>query len=217
MALYCNDVDLLLLEAALFADPAFVSFRRLSGASATLAGCTLTLAAPGATFASAGITPGMVATLSLPDGTSATHTEIVAVTGPAAATVSIARAAPGDPAIPPPLSGPVNVQITSFAAQASAIGDQLRAALGLHGEGAVPPPAEHPIHFRAAAVCGTLAILYRTLLSVKDAPAQTAAKLQLYAAAFNALRRQIAAGIDTNGDGRPDKLISAGVVELYRA
>ncbi len=91
MTLYCNDVDLLVLEPGLFAQAVFAHFRRLVSAAATLAGTTLTLGA--GSYEAAGITPGMVATLSLPDGTGVTHAEIVAVTSPTTATVSV-RAPP---------------------------------------------------------------------------------------------------------------------------
>nr|MCU0688353.1 hypothetical protein [Phycisphaerales bacterium] len=123
--MFSADRDLVLLEPSLLQRFGWVGQRRYGG-SATLAGTTLTLPSGGQTFAGLGL--GVGSTL-LIDGV--VVVEVVAISSPGVATVSLMRAMGSDAAIAPGLSGAVAVTAWSFSPQRRLAHEQVMGLLGL--------------------------------------------------------------------------------------
>lgn len=220
---FATDLDLATWEPALFAAPIPAAQRRLWKTAATIAGSTLTIAN---SLSAAGITPGMVATLTQSTttgtGTTAVTTtdtilcEIISIPTDTTATLSALRARATDVPIPPSLTGTVTLTVVSYAPLIDAIGDSLLNALHLPSDFSTSPtPApEHLWGFRAAAVFGTLAAAYRSI--EPSTPASTA-KITIYDKLHQLARKVISAMLDTNNDGIPDLHLAAGNTTLHRA
>jgi hypothetical protein len=81
-----------------------------------------------------------------------------------------------------------------------------------------PTPASAGLcGFKAAAIFGTLAAIYRTLVETQSATAITFSKRTFYEGLAQASRLTLGATIDRDGDGVPETRRLSGVHVLERA
>jgi len=210
----CTESDLLTLEPAIVAAAALADFHAMEKAAGTLAGTTLTLNS--GSFTTAGVAPGMVAIVRLADDSAGANCEIVSAAA-GTATVSLIRPRDGD-AVPPAVSGAVTVTVLNLRAMIEGVGDELVALLkGVCDRDVDPATITWSGPVRSAAAMGVLARLMRITAATTHLINVLPAKQKAYEDAYAALRRSLVAHIDLDGDGRADRTVYTGSVELERA
>jgi hypothetical protein len=210
---FCNDVDLMAWEPAIFFEAAFGHQALVKEATGTLAGTSLTV--PAGTLA--GVLPGMVAWVETADGSLTQLLEIVAVADAAHATLSALRGRGSEMPLTPLAGGAVKISVVSFRPQIAAVGDGLLAMIGLEaGRDSEDPGLADTAGFRHATIFGVLAAVYRTLAAASAATNITYSKLGFYEGLYRGARRAIAATVDRDGDGVPETPAAAGVGNLQR-
>lgn len=215
MSLLCEDADLLAVEPGVFTAPAFVGQKLLSDVSAVVSGTTVTIS--GASFATAGVAAGMVATLSTLDEVTVGAWEIVAVNSGTTATLSVPRAYRDDAAAPPGVSGSLRLTVVSYRPQIMAVSAELLAGLGVNASRDGADRAyEAGVLCRSAAVVGALAAVYAAMAPAELSIQQRSVKRDHYQAAFKALRQAMVARVDMDGDGTVETTVHRGVRTLTR-
>jgi hypothetical protein len=210
---FCNDVDLMAWEPAIFFESAFAHQALVKAAVGTLTGTALTV--PAASLGN--VAPGMVAAVETADGSLTQLLEVVAVTDASHATLSALRGRGSEAPLPPLAGGSVKVTVVSFRPQIAAVGDGLLAMIGVEsGRDSEEPGLADTSGFRHATVFGVLAAVYRTLAAAQAASTITYSKLGFYEGLYRGARRAIAATVDRDGDGVPETA-AAGVSALSRA
>jgi hypothetical protein len=211
---FCDDIDLLPWEPAIFLQTAFAHQTLIKQASATLTGTALV-----ASDAVLGVLlPGMVLNVATADDSLSQLLEVVSVADTTHSVLSALRGRNGEAAIPPLTGGSVKITLVTFRPQIAAVGDQLLALLGISSDRATDPAPESTglAGFRLAAVFGTLAAVYRTLADTADATSLTLAKKTFYDNLFGAARRAISGTVDADADGTPETLRRADAPLLQR-
>jgi hypothetical protein len=191
---FCNDVDLMVWEPAIFGDAAFGHQRVVREAAGTLTGGTLAMA--GASLGS--VLPGMAGQIVLADDSLAQLLEIVSVPDASHAVVSGLRARSDGDLVVPLVGGSVKVTVMTFRAQIAAVGDELLGLIGLESDRDSEPDdgLEDLRGFRIAAVMGTLAAVLRTMSTASEVSAAMLAKRDFYQKTYLALRRRLEARVD---------------------
>ena len=167
----------------------------------------------------AAVLPGMVAQATLADGSLTQLLEVVSVADATNATVSALRGRSVERVVTQLTGGSVKVTVVTFQPQIAAVGDALRAG-GAHERSRLfaGAPAYADLRgFRAAAIFGTLAAIYRTLVETQSATNITFSKRTYYEGLAQTSRQQLAATIDCDGDGVPEEQVLSGVHTLKRA
>jgi len=211
---FCNDVDLLPWEPALFFESTFAHQRLVHDAPGTLTGNALVMSSA----VLGPIAPGMVAAVTLADDSLTQLLEITAVADTTHATVSSLRGRNDEGLIPPLTGGSVKVTITSFRPQVAAVGDELLALVGIASDRETDPTpgATNLAGFRTAATFATLAALFRTLAATTNATTLTLSKLNFYDRLASGTRHAISVSIDTNNDSLSDSVRRADTLSLQR-
>ncbi|MCL2648129.1 MAG: hypothetical protein FWD61_14145 [Phycisphaerales bacterium] len=214
---FCEDAELLAWEPGIFSDEgggAFVHQAVIREAAGALTGTGLVM---GSGVLGA-VLPGMVMQVSLADGTMSQLTEVVSVEDSSHATISALRGRSTEAAVAPLVSGAVKVTVVTFRPQIAAVGDSLLELVGVSsGRGnEASPKFGGTAGFRAAAVFGTLAAVYRALAATENASNIVLSKRAFYEGLAQASRQTISALVDANGDGVPEKWVWGAVKELQR-
>lgn len=211
---FCQDVELMAWEPGIFLETAFAQQMIVKDAAATLTGTALVLTSGSL----AGVSPGMVAQVTLADGSLTQLLEVVEVTDATHATVSALRGRSSEAAIAPLMGGSVKVTVTTFQPQIAAVGDALLALIDVPSdreEGATRASADL-CGFKPATVFGVLAAVYRTLVDKSSASTLTYSKRTFYEGLARASRLTLAGTIDRDGDGVPETRVLSGVRVLER-
>ena len=212
---FCEDVDLMAWEPGVFFETAFAHQTLVKEAAGTLTGTALVLTSGSL----AAVSPGMVAQVTLADGSLTQLLEVVSVADATHATVSALRGRGSEPVVAPLTGGSVKVTVVTFQPQMAAVGDGLFGLVGITSDrDSSPAPAYADLSgFRAAAIFGTLAAIYRTLVDTKSATPTTFSKRNYYEALAESSRQTLAATIDCDGDGVPEEHVLSGAHTLRRA
>lgn len=211
---FCQDVDLMAWEPGIFFEAAFAHQTLVKGAAGTLTGTALVLTSGSL----AGVSAGMVVQVSLADDSLTQLLEVVSLADATHATVSALRGRSSDPVVTPLTGGSVKITVVTFQPQIAAVGDALFGLVGITSDrDSSPGPASTGLSgFRAAAIFGTLAAIYRTLVDAKSATNITFSKRTYYEGLAQSSRQQLAATIDCDGDGVPEERVLSGVHTLRR-
>ncbi len=211
--MFTADRDLLTLEPNVFRDAGWVG-QRLLTASGSASGTTLTITS--GSYTAAGIAPGHVLIYD------AIPLEVLAVTSATAATVSILRARPTDPAIPPPALGAKSVVCWTFRPQIALVHTQILRMLGIDPD--APPEAMvseasivNPASLALAESLGALHLIYSAAAALSQADSALAARALMYRQRFGEERQRAVARIDLDGDGEPDATRRLNVIQFLRA
>ncbi|MGN6366832.1 MAG: hypothetical protein ACTHN5_00945 [Phycisphaerae bacterium] len=212
---FCQDVDLMAWEPGVFLEGAFGHQTLLKEAAGTLTGTGLVLTSGSL----AAVAAGMVAQVTLTDGSLTQLLEVVTVTDDTHATVSALRGRSSEPVVTPLTGGSVKATVVTFQPQIAAVGDALLSLVGIASDrDTSPAPASADLcGFRTAAIFGTLAAIYRTLVDAKSATNLTFGKRAYYEGLAQSSRQQLAATIDCDGDGVAEERVLSGVHTLRRA
>jgi hypothetical protein len=216
--LFCNDVDLLHWEPAVFLDAAVTGQLLLSGLG-NLAGTSFT--ATSGSFATNHVVEGNVLLVS---GTIAGTYPIVAVNSATNLTISVLYDGlypDSGPAVPTPtvtLSG-LSYAVRTFGAQRKVASDLLLGAAGL---GATAQASEatilNPNVLRRACVLGTLQMIYNAMAAaIPGADVATyLARSQTYARLYREAMRSAKVEVDLDGDGIVDEVRELSVLRFVR-
>jgi hypothetical protein len=212
---FCDDVELMAWEPGVFVQTAFAHQMLVKNAAGTLTDTALVLSSGSL----ANVVPGMVAQVTLADGSLTQLLEVVAVADGTHATVSALRGRSSEAAISPLTGGSVKVTVVTFQPQIAAVGDALLGLVGIASDRDTEPmPASAGLcGFKAAAIFGTLAAIYRTLVETESATNITFSKRTFYEGLAQAARLTLGATVDRDGDGVPETRRWSGVHVLERA
>lgn len=211
--MFTTDRDLLVLEPNVFRDAGWIGQRLLQGVG-SVSGATLTLTS--GDLAAPGIAPGHVLIYET------VACEVVAVLGATSATVSLLRARPGDPVIPPPALGAKGVTCWTFRPQAGLVHSQLLRMLGIEPD-AAPGAAVtegsilNPGALAPAEALGTLHLVYSAAAALTGADSALAARSQMYRERFGQERQHAAAQLDLDGDGLADATRRLNLMQFIRS
>ncbi len=211
--MFTADRDLLTLEPNVFRDAGWVG-QRLLTTTGSVSGTTLTIAS--GSFTDAGIAPGHVLVYD------AIALEVLTVASATAATVSILRALPTDPAIPPPALGTKSVACWTFRPQIALVHTQILRMLGIDPDATPESMVSeasiiNPASLSLAESLGTLHLVYSAAAALTQADSALAARAQMYRQRFGEERQRAVARIDLDGDGEPDATRRMNVIQFLRA
>lgn len=211
---FCDDAELLAWEPSVFSEEVFSHQSVIREVAGTLTGTQLEMDEE----VLGAVLPGMVMRVALADGTLSQLTEVVSVEDSTHATISALRGRSTEAAVSPLVSGAVKVTVVTFRPQIGAVGDSLLELIGVssdRGHEASPKFGE-TAGFRPATVFGTLAAVYRALAAAENVNNIVLSKRAFYEGLAQASRQTIAALVDANGDGVPEKWVWGAVKELQR-
>jgi hypothetical protein len=211
---FCHDAELLAWEPGVFLESAFAHQALVKEVAGTVTGTALVMAATSL----GNVVSGMVAQVTLADGSLTQLAEIASATDSTHAVISALRGRSSESAIPPLTQGPVKVTVISFRPQISAVGDSLLSLVGVASDrdSEASPTYSDASGFKPAAIFGTLAAIYRTLVETHSASSVTFSKKAFYEGLFNAARQTIAATVDQDGDGIPETRVQSAAHTLER-
>lgn len=209
---FALDRDLLVYEPTLFRDALFASQIRHQSADAAISGTTLTSAS--ADFAALGVDAGDVAVV---DGA---PLEVVSRLSSTQLQVSRLREQTSDAAIAPSPASGASLTVATFAPQRKIVHDMLLRAIGVEPTDPAASPGEaditNPQAFLRAEALGALHLIFAAAAPMVGPEAPLAEKARIYAERFARARRLLVAGIDLDGDGLPDAVRRANVLQLTR-
>jgi hypothetical protein len=212
--MFAQDRDLLALEPNLFKDIAWTG-QRLIACTGSVSGTTLTITPGDTDFTTAGIMPGHIV---LVDGI---PYEIVQVLTSTAATISILRADPAGPILPPAATVSAPETIPSPAPQIAIAHAQLLRLLDIEPGDPNASPSESSITNPGALVLVECLAALHLILTAAAALATPGSTLWIRAAHYRERiaheRPRVAALIDLDGDGRPDATRRLSTFALLRA
>ncbi|MCC6284201.1 MAG: hypothetical protein IT439_02690 [Phycisphaerales bacterium] len=209
--MFATDRDLLVIEPHLFRDLGFLGQRVLS-ASGDVSGTVLSLTTPGASFVGAGVQSGHVLLLA------GVACEVVDVSAPSQATVSLIRAArDGTPVAPAPGVG-VSVEAWTFGPQIGIVHEQLLRVMGVGVSPEAPSESQiiAPEGLATLEALGTLHVLYAAAGALSHAASPLGARAAMYRAWFGVERQRALVRLDLDGDGVPDATRRLGVSQALR-
>ena len=211
-----TDTNLARFEPNLFTDIQWLS-QRLLKASGTISATTLTISAFDTNFDGAQLAPGMVILIN-----SVPH-EVISKLSSTTAQLSRLRASELDPIFTPaPVTG-AEVILHTFRQQIAIVSDHAFRILGLNpaqpatdSSGNPSPVITDPTALQRFVTLSTLATLYLSAAEMQSEGGQQSRRAQRYQQLATLERRNLAAQVDTNGDGEPDTTRRANVVPLIR-
>jgi len=211
-----TDTHLLRFEPNLFTDIQWLS-QRLTKATGTISGTTLTISAFDTNFDGAQLTPGMVILIN-----SIPH-EVISKLSATTAQLSRLRASETDPILTPaPVTG-AEVILHTFRPQIAILSGQAFRILGLNptqpatdAAGSPSPVITDPTALQRFVTLSTLATLYLSAAEMQSEGGQQSRRAARYQQLATLERRNLSAQVDTNGDGDPDATRRANVVPLIR-
>lgn len=211
-----TDTNLLHFEPNLFTDIQWLS-QRLIKATGTVSGTTLTISAFDTNFDGAQLAPGMVILIN-----SIPH-EVISKLSATTAQLSRVRAADTDPILTPaPITGAETI-LHSFRLQIAIMSDHVFRTLGLNPDqpatdsrGNPSPVITDPASLQRFTTLLTLAAIYVSAAEMQSPDGAQSRRAARYQQLATIERRNLAAQIDTDGDGEPDATRRAGVVPLIR-
>lgn len=209
--MFANDRDLLALEPNVFADAAWAGQTLVEVDDGVVSGLTLSSAT--ADFEAAGVDTGRVA---LVNGVAL---EVLERVGAGALLVSLVRAAPGDPPIPPRPTTDAAVRVSTFAPQVRVAHEEVMRALGLATEEDGAPNASHVLNPRAAVraeALGALALVYGALAARVGEDSTHWVKARAYEERFARERNRVVVALDLDGDGEADATRRAATAQMRR-
>jgi len=212
-----SDTNLLRFEPNLFTDIQWLS-QRLLKATGTISGTTLTISAFDTNFDGAQLIPGMVVLIN-----TIPH-EVISKLSSTTAQLSRIRANDTDPILTPaPVTG-AEVILHTFRPQIAIISDEDFRILGLDpvqpatdASGNPSPVVTDPSALQRYATLSTLSLLYLSAADLQSPDGTQSRRAARYQQLATLERRNLAAKIDTDGDGEPDATRRANVVPLIRA
>jgi hypothetical protein len=212
---FCDDTELLAWEPGIFLETAYAHQALIKQATGTVTGTGLVMDAA----VLGAVSAGMVAQLTLADGSLTQLAEIVSVADGTHATVSALRGRSSEAAVAPLTAGAVKVTVLSFRPQIAAVGDALLSLVGVASDRSTDaaPAYADAAGFKPAAIFGTLAAIYRTLVETPSANNITYGKKAFYEGLALAARQTLMATVDQDGDGVPETRVHAAVHALERA
>jgi len=201
---FCNDIDLMVWEPAIFGDAAFGHQMVVREAAGTLTGNALVT---GAVLGN--VLPGMVGQITLADGSLTQLLEITALADSSHVTVSGLRARADGDLVMPLVGGSVKVTVMTFRPQIAAVGDELLGVIGVGSDRETEPDVtlEDLRGFRTAAAMGTLATVLRTMSTGEDVSSAMLAKRDFYLKTYLALRRRL----ESRVNGREVRAAAGGM------
>ncbi len=217
MATFCNDVDVLKWEPALFGELHLPSQVKAGGTGASLSGTTLTAAS--ANFVAAEVEAGGVIHLRSADGVLEGAYEIVSVDSATALTVSVVRADAADPAVAPPPGSDLAWRVCTFASQAEDAAFELTQWFGIQpGDPASEIAVENLLDtegLRRASVLWVIAKVYAMWAS-RPAGECFWRKTLFYEQLYQKARQRCHVTVDLGGDGVADIARVGGAIRLVR-
>jgi hypothetical protein len=211
--MFAQDRNLLLLAPSLFRDVAWLSQTLHRGTLNIASGQLITATG---TFAAA-IQPGHIAVLD------ERPLEITAITSPTSLTVSLIRADPAEPIIPPADSSNAPGAIATFAPQIGLIHDQLLRMLDLEpAQQAIDPlaPTEasilNPRDLALVESLGALHLIYATASATLTHDTALVQRAAYFHDRFTKERWRARALLDLNNDGRADTTRALRTLHLTR-
>lgn len=216
--MFAHDRDLLIYEPALLNDIHWAGQQTISNDAGVMTAAGTVLGLPsGQDFAEAAVKPADTLLLN------AIPVEVVSIDSDTTATISRIRDDTDDDPLGI-LDGEVGVQVRgwTFRPQISAVHDQLLNALALaKGDGDDHRPGENmvtnTVDLKRVEALGALHLIYTSAAALVGADSPLWAKAGLYRDRFVNERRQAAAAIDLNADGKPDAVRHASVFRFTRA
>lgn len=212
----CSDIDLAILEPGVFLEPGLAHLKLVRGASASVAGTGMSTIPNGL----ANVAAGMIASL----GSPGQLVEITQVVSTSSAVISVIRTSSTGSAIPPGLSGSMELSVISFKPVIEYASEELMDLLGV-----AEVATDRQVLLRQATVCRTLSLLYMALVQ-GIAPTSASAtntgnemrnnlwksKSESYRQQWESLRRKLSLRVDRDGDGVPETMVRGDVAELRR-
>ncbi len=213
---FCQDRDLLAIEPDVFVTAGFAGQELISGTDGTISGTTFT--SPAGDFVTAGISGGMVVSIT-PSTGQAKSFEIISVESATSMTVSILRADTNDQPTPAPAGSSLSYFIRTFGPQIGGVSATLAEKLRQLSEVAGVSTADFAdsAQLRYATAHGTLSAIF---LARADNAAPFDAnwiKAQYYRDQFSRLQLQLRLVTDTDGSGAAESARSFGNVRLIRS
>ncbi len=216
MTTFSSDVDLLKWEPVLFRELAWASQTLCTGSDGVVSGTTLT-SASGA-FEAAGVQAGHVVYLN--DGAELDGCyEIVSVDSATQLTVSVVRQSSDGAAVAAPSGSGVSYRVSTFDPQAEEVAYGLLQYFGIESgreDGVTVEEIVDGRSLRQAAVCGVLAAVFAASGCGKEDASGHWKKSLHYKQLFHTARSRARVGIDTDGDGVGERVLSGGTVRLRR-
>lgn len=208
------DRDLLLLEPSLFRDLSWIG-QRLSRASASIAGTTITLTSPDVALDAAGITAGHVVSFE------GVGYEVIARLSATAATISRPRPDPNDPVIPPTPSLTTGVaEFTTFAPQIAMVHAQLLRMLGIDPSDEEASVTEasitNPRSLVLPEALGALHLIYAAAAAPQRRDGPLFDRAEMYRRRFAQERLRAVVRLDLDGDGLADATRRLSIAQLTR-
>src|SRR5262249_21234446 len=147
---FCQDVDLMAWEPGIFLEPTFAHQMIVKEAAGTITGTALVLMSGSLTA----VLSGMVAQVTLADGSLTQLLEVVSVADSTHATLSALRGRSSESPVTPLTGGSVKVSVMTFQPQIAAVADALLAIVGIASDrDSGPAPAYTGMcGFRSAAI-----------------------------------------------------------------
>lgn len=207
-----RDADVAVYEAQVFGAMHLESQAVCGGTNGLVAGTQFTAA--GVDFNACGVQAGDVLWLENADGSMAGAYEIAEVTDGGHLVVTVLRAEPGQAPMPVGAASGLTWRIASYRVQAAAVVQEISRRLGLRpGCADAKYGLEHAVYpetLRAASVFGVLAMIFEAAQTGAADRALFKEKAAYYRQQFEREMVRARVAVDTNGDGKADRVIECG-------
>lgn len=208
MSNFALDRDLLALEPSLFRDCGFLG-QRLSKATASISGTTLTASSPDVDFVTAAVAAGHVALVG------GVPCEVISVASGTQLSVSRLRDARSGAVLPPPPVTSQELIIATFAPQIALAHAQLLAMAGIDPSGLGPQAVADDAVVRLEATL-SLAVVWAAAAALTGEGSAAWSRAEWYRGRAAADRGKVRVPIDTNSDGIADASRSLGLSFTFR-
>jgi hypothetical protein len=213
---YCQDIDLMGIEPAIFLATSPPGQALLAGSAGAISGTTFT--ASGVNFQAAGVAAGMVLTVHRGNVAEGSAYEIVSVDGIGRLTVSVLRFDGAQPPTAPPTASGLSFLVRTFRQQihrvCASLGEKLRSMV--ESSPVRSAGFADSMQLRLAAATGTIATLLVASAERATVDDPNWVKAQHYHNLFNRMQSQLRLAIDVDGDGLAEQTRSLGNVTLRR-
>jgi hypothetical protein len=217
MSEFCQDRELLCIEPVIFIGGGFASQQLIGGTGASIAASQLHWS--GGDFLAAGVKPGMIATVWQSSAAEGNAYEIVSVDSQSQLTISVLRADPTGPILPPLAIANTSFHIRTYQPQIQAVSAALAEKLRRITESTAVQSGQ----FADSAQLRTTTA-YGTLQSIFVARAENASsadanwiKAQYYRDLFRQHQVQLRLAVDADGDGIAELTRTLGHVQFRRS